>query len=142
MTTADDICAELGFTVSDARSAAARVERRKARLDDWHPVSMTTELPDGSTVYLHQLVLDTTSDVEFMVAECGSEQIKLVEVQRPILEADTDTDVDDDDSDTIETPTPGKRRVSFGPAVWLTLGQFVTYADAQYTTTGTPVFAY
>lgn len=145
MTTADDICEELGFTVSEARSAAARVEQRKARLDEWHEVSTSFVLPDESVVYRFQRVVDTTSAIEYMIVDLRDEQIKLQEVTPP--RAGSNVDSEDDDqcalhTDELDTDRYHNESVSFGPAVWLTLGQFMRHAEPQHSTDGDPVFAY
>jgi len=145
MTTADDICEELGFSVSEARTAATRVERRKARVDDWNRVQISFTLPDGRSVYRFQRVVDTTAAIEFMIVGLGDEQIQVQEVGRPQQPSRSDLDDDNGDTDTddtLYTEADYQQSVSFGPVVWLTIGQFMRHAEPQYTTDGAPVFAY
>ena len=80
---AEEICEELGFTLSEAEQSHERVNEYVATLYLEKEIRTSVDLPDGTAIHRHQLVVGP-DEREYVVLDLSTEALELVEVEKPM----------------------------------------------------------
>lgn len=79
---AEEICEELGFTLSEVRESGQRVNEYVATLWLEQEIETTVTLPNGDRLHRHQLVIDPDGR-EYSVLDLSGQVVELQEVAYP-----------------------------------------------------------